>query len=72
MDRDLPSPVLLDCHFRLAKILNASGMAAAFDFDFDEWEEVKVKAGRQLPEDGNIDISPALRVGLELNGYVFG
>lgn len=47
-DRDLPSPILLDCHFRLAKILNASGMAAVFDFDFDEWEEVKARTGDQL------------------------
>ncbi|KAJ5781365.1 hypothetical protein N7457_006525 [Penicillium paradoxum] len=68
-DRSLPSPILLDCHFRLAKILNASGMAAAFDFDFEEWEEVKVRAGGQLPEDGDIDISQALCVGLELCGY---
>lgn len=68
-DWNLPSPILLDCHFRLAKVFNASGMAAAFDFDFDEWEEVKVRVGDQLPGNGNIDIVQALRVGLELSGY---
>jgi hypothetical protein len=71
-DRTLPSPVLLDCHFRLAKILNASGMAAAFDSDYDEWEEIKGRVGAQLPEDGDIDIGQALCVGLQLDGYAFG
>jgi hypothetical protein len=71
-DRSLPSPILLDCYFRLAKILNASGMAVAFDFDFDEWEEVKARVGIQLPEDGDIDIGQALYVGLELCGYAIG
>lgn len=44
-------------------------MAAALDFDFDEWEEVKARVGVQLPEDGDIDIGQALHVGLELCGY---
>jgi hypothetical protein len=53
----------------LAKTLNASGVEAAFDFDFDEWEEVKVRVNDQLPEDGDIDIGQALCVSLELYGY---
>lgn len=32
-DHELPSPVLLDCHYRLAHILHASGMSEAFERD---------------------------------------
>jgi hypothetical protein len=71
-DRSLPSPILLDCHCRLAKILNASGMAEAFEFDFRKWEELKDRVGNELPEDGDIDFGEAVCVGLERYGYVIG
>ncbi|GAB1200955.1 hypothetical protein APSETT444_010336 [Aspergillus pseudonomiae] len=40
-DLDLPNRALLDCHYRLAEILNASGMAEVIERNFREWEDLK-------------------------------
>lgn len=50
-DHKLPSANLLKCHYILTEILHASGMAEAFDHDFDEWEAVK-ESVHSLREDG--------------------
>ncbi|KAJ5718482.1 hypothetical protein N7488_004128, partial [Penicillium malachiteum] len=58
-DHKLPSPIILECHYILAKILNASGMAEAFDDDFHRWEAIK-ESVHSLREDGKMDISSLL------------
>ncbi|KXG50800.1 uncharacterized protein PGRI_063720 [Penicillium griseofulvum] len=58
-DHKLPSPIILECHYILAKILNASGMVEAFDHDFDIWEAVK-ESVHSLREDGKTDIGSIL------------
>ncbi|KAJ5618482.1 hypothetical protein N7528_006593 [Penicillium herquei] len=50
----LPHPVLLDCHYRLAKILHESGMTKVIDEDFRDLEELI--AGHELDLDGDTDL----------------
>ncbi|CAI7643200.1 unnamed protein product [Penicillium viridicatum] len=64
-DLALPNPDLLDCHYRLAEILNASGMAEVIDRHYREWEDLKVSAYNLiLRQDGGTDIGRFLRAGL--------
>ena len=69
-DLELPNAALLDCHYRLAEILNASGMAEIIESHYREWEDIKSSAPDCLREDGGTDIERFLRVGLW--GYVVG
>ncbi|KAJ5690917.1 hypothetical protein N7488_012484 [Penicillium malachiteum] len=50
----LPHPVLLDCHYRLAKILHESGMITVIDEDFRDLDELI--AGHELDLDGDTDL----------------
>lgn len=68
---ELPSAVLLDCHCRLAKILHASGMARAFEHDFDRWDSIKASI-HALSEDGQTDIAKVLDSAIGLCRYVSG
>ncbi|RHZ67507.1 HNH endonuclease signature motif containing protein [Aspergillus thermomutatus] len=61
----LPNPVLLDCHFRVAEILNASGMNEFIDRKIREWEDLKDGPdAAQLRPDGSTDVARYLRAGL--------
>ncbi|KAJ5578155.1 uncharacterized protein N7459_007119 [Penicillium hispanicum] len=62
-DLDLPNPALLDCHYRLAEILNASGMAEVIERNFRRWEDLKGTCNL-LREDGGTDIGAFLYAGL--------
>ncbi|KAJ9292394.1 hypothetical protein DTO021C3_287 [Paecilomyces variotii] len=62
-DVPLPSAVLLDCHWRVAEILNASGMGEEFDRHWREWEDIKMSTGDDcLKEDGSTDVTRYLEV----------
>ena len=63
-DLELPNAALLDCHYRLAEILNASGMAELIEGYLQDWEDIKGSAGGSLREDGVSDIGQVLRVAL--------
>lgn len=56
-DLPLPNPVLIDCHYRLAEILNASGMGERIDEHWRRWEDIKGStAGHMLSPDGYTDL----------------
>lgn len=62
-DVPLPSAVLLDCHWRVSEILNASGMGEEFDRHLREWEDIKMSTGDGcLKEDGSTDVTRYLEV----------
>lgn len=63
-DLPLPSPVLLDCHYRLAEILNASGMGNVIDEHWRRWEELKATVQHTLRSDGDSDLGNLLRTAL--------
>jgi len=63
-DLELPDAALLDCHYRLAEILNASGMAEVIERYHRDWEDIKSTAGSSLKEDGGSDIGHLLGVAL--------
>ncbi|KAJ5995667.1 hypothetical protein N7481_002644 [Penicillium waksmanii] len=65
---DYPKPELLECHWRLGKILHASGMAEAFEKDFREWDELK--GLHRLRPDGQTDIGDVLSHHPDLWAYV--
>ncbi|KAJ9296394.1 hypothetical protein DTO271G3_5092 [Paecilomyces variotii] len=57
-DVPMPNPVLLECHWRVAEILNASGMGEEIDKYMRELEAVKTSmGGGSLNEDGSSDLS---------------
>ncbi|KAG2016689.1 hypothetical protein GB937_006168 [Aspergillus fischeri] len=61
----LPNPVLLDCHFRIAEILNASGMSEFIDREIRDWETLKGGPDAyQLRPDGSTDVTRYLNAGL--------
>ncbi|KAK2787933.1 hypothetical protein FQN53_004374 [Emmonsiellopsis sp. PD_33] len=64
-DVDLPSPVILDCHHRIAEILNASGMGQVIENLTREWEDVKTYEGHgSLDTSGRSDVSRVLEIAL--------
>lgn len=63
-DLELPNAALLDCHYRLAEILHASGMAELIESCLQDWENLKGSAGGSLREDGGTDIGQFLRAAL--------
>ncbi|KAJ5099418.1 hypothetical protein N7532_006419 [Penicillium argentinense] len=60
---DLPSPAILDCHWRLVEILNETRIAPALCRHFDEWKNLK-KTYHGLAEDGSTDAAKYVRAGL--------
>lgn len=61
-DIRLPSRDFLDCHWRVAEILNASSMGEAIDLAFNKWEDLKEGEGNgSLREDGMSDVSEFLK-----------
>ncbi|BCS05564.1 uncharacterized protein AKAW2_81365S [Aspergillus luchuensis] len=63
-DLPLPSPVLLDCHYRLAEILNASGMGNVIDEHWRRWGELKATVQHTLQPNGDSDLGNLLRTAL--------
>ncbi|KAK2806769.1 hypothetical protein FQN50_005631 [Emmonsiellopsis sp. PD_5] len=63
-DLELPSAALLDCHYRLAEILNASGMGEAVEQYQKEWERLKESADGSLRHDGGTDLGRIIRTAL--------
>ncbi|OJJ45832.1 hypothetical protein ASPZODRAFT_69075 [Penicilliopsis zonata CBS 506.65] len=60
-----PSAALLDCHFRLAEILHASGMGEYIEKKMRDWDTIKCgPESRQLSADGSTDVSRYLQAGL--------
>lgn len=56
-----PHPDLLETHWRLAEILNASGMAEVVEKHQQEWEDCEVSA---LNPNGSTDVGSAVRMAL--------
>lgn len=63
-DLELPNPAFLDCHYRVAEILNASGLAEVIERYRQDWEDIKGTAGGSLREDGRTDIGQILSAAL--------
>lgn len=49
-----PHPALLDCHYRLAKFFNTTGMGEVIDKTLGQWRETR--AGSVLARDGTTDL----------------
>lgn len=64
-DLALPNPAILDCHYRIAEILNASGMGKIIDRIIYDWENIRDSEGcGYLAPDGSSDLERLLSVGL--------
>lgn len=63
-DLDLPNPVLLDCHYRMAEIMNASEMTWTIEVNVRNWEGIKRDRFYGIREDGGTDIGWFLRAGM--------
>lgn len=64
-DVNLPSPVFLDCHHRIAEVLNASGMGEVIEKLIREWEDIKIyESHGSLDPLGGSDVSRILETAL--------
>ncbi|PGH04984.1 hypothetical protein AJ79_06941 [Helicocarpus griseus UAMH5409] len=64
-DADLPSSVFLDCHHRIAEVLNTSGMGEVIEKLTSEWEDLKTYEGHgSLDHLGRSDVSQILNIAL--------
>ncbi|KAJ5888103.1 hypothetical protein N7495_008144 [Penicillium taxi] len=60
-DLTLPSRDLLECHWRLAEVLNISAMAEVVELYWKEWDKAKVTAPRELDKYGRTNIEDFLQ-----------
>ncbi|KAL2825450.1 hypothetical protein BDW59DRAFT_161677 [Aspergillus cavernicola] len=59
----LPDPACLDCHYRLAEILNASAMGDYIDKKLKDWRDLKGSTGPgHLSANGSTEITELLQV----------
>ncbi|PYI04448.1 hypothetical protein BO78DRAFT_320413 [Aspergillus sclerotiicarbonarius CBS 121057] len=60
-DIPLPDADILECHYRLAEILNATGLGKEINWHFENWNRMRraPEAG-QLTEDGSTDLTSYL------------
>ncbi|EAW07770.1 uncharacterized protein ACLA_024860 [Aspergillus clavatus NRRL 1] len=63
-DLPLPSITFLNCHYGLAEILHASGMAEVIEKHLRDWEDIEANAPETLSMDGRADIAHMLEVRL--------
>ncbi|PWY94992.1 hypothetical protein BO94DRAFT_530880 [Aspergillus sclerotioniger CBS 115572] len=63
-DLELPSATLLDCHYRLAEIFNASDIDETIHQHLRRLENLKDTAGDELRADGGTDIGEIFKVAL--------
>ncbi|KAK2754679.1 hypothetical protein FQN54_006812 [Arachnomyces sp. PD_36] len=64
-DISLPCPDLLDCHYRLAEVLNASGMARTLEDKINQWKDFGKDGGHGcLRADGTSNLEEYLSLGL--------
>ncbi|EER42430.1 conserved hypothetical protein [Histoplasma capsulatum H143] len=70
-DVKLPSPELLECHWRIAEILNASGMSEIIDRIIKDWEYIKEgdEGHGSLREDGKSNVSEILSAAFWAHGH---
>lgn len=62
---ELPAVELLDCHYRLSEVLNATGMGEYVEMKNNEWRRFRDGAGSgHLREDGGSDFGLVLQLGL--------
>ncbi|GFF27081.1 hypothetical protein IFM58399_01600 [Aspergillus lentulus] len=62
----LPDPAYLDCHYRVAEILHASGLAEYIERKIQDWEDLKQSGGTDgaLRPDGSTDVTRILNTAL--------
>ncbi|GIJ83899.1 hypothetical protein Asppvi_002730 [Aspergillus pseudoviridinutans] len=65
-DIPLPDPAYLDCHYRVAEILHASGLAEYIERKIQDWEDLKQSGETDgaLRPDGSTDITRILNTAL--------
>ncbi|PSS08588.1 hypothetical protein M430DRAFT_37402 [Amorphotheca resinae ATCC 22711] len=57
-----PNPIYLECHYRIAEILNASGMGKAIDQKLQDLEDLKSMSHGHMAQDGSTDLSRYLNL----------
>ncbi|EAW22743.1 uncharacterized protein NFIA_014330 [Aspergillus fischeri NRRL 181] len=65
-DLPLPDPAYLDCHYRVAEILHASGLAEYIERKIQDWEDLKQSGGADgsFRPDGSTDVTRILNTAL--------
>ncbi|PKX94237.1 uncharacterized protein P174DRAFT_460334 [Aspergillus novofumigatus IBT 16806] len=65
-DLPLPDPAYLGCHYRVAEILHASGLAQYIESKIQDWVDLKQSGGTDgsLRPDGSTDVTRILNTAL--------
>ncbi|KAJ5502908.1 hypothetical protein N7463_005782 [Penicillium fimorum] len=61
---EIPSPAILDAHWRMCEIFNASAMGEAIERHLRDWEELRGSECAVVREDGTTDLASLLDIAL--------
>ncbi|KAJ5773719.1 hypothetical protein N7457_008615 [Penicillium paradoxum] len=61
---EIPCPAILDAHWRMCEIFNASGMGETIERHLRDWEELRGSGCAVVREDGTTDLASLLDVAL--------
>lgn len=62
-----PEPALLECHYTLAQVFNATGMGEEIDLKIRHWEDLKEEfSGCSLAADGSTDVGSLIEAGMAM------
>ncbi|KAJ5554996.1 hypothetical protein N7461_003466 [Penicillium sp. DV-2018c] len=61
---EIPSPAILDAHWRLCEIFNASAMGKTIERHIRDWEELRHSGCAVVKEDGSTDLASLLDIAL--------
>ncbi|KAJ5130237.1 uncharacterized protein N7515_006276 [Penicillium bovifimosum] len=61
---EIPSPAILDAHWRMCEIFNASAMGETIERHIQDWEELRGSGCAVVREDGSTDLASLLDIAL--------
>lgn len=61
---EIPSPALLDAHWRMCEVFNASAMGETIERHIRDWEELKNSGRAVVRENGTTDLAGLLDIAL--------
>ncbi|KAJ5950415.1 uncharacterized protein N7479_008828 [Penicillium vulpinum] len=64
IEHEIPNPAILDAHWRMCEIFNASAMGQTIERRIREWEELKGSGYAVIREDGTTDLGGLLDIAL--------
>lgn len=64
IEYEIPSPAILETHWRMCEIFNASAMGETIERHIRDWDELKGSGSAVIREDGTTDLASLLHIAL--------